>query len=253
MPQTGLVLQSAHKFEINTTPGAVATYAVLGAGLSSFEPSPNEEVAQDNYLDGNGFASSVVTGGQLIVSFSGHRKIGDPAQDYIYSKLLSLGSGRETDFIWTLPDGSKFAGPCTIANIEGPSGDANAKGELGFEIHFNGLPVFTPASADVTPPTVTVNPVDGATGFVATANIMWTFSEAIQASSVTGANFFITKADGTEVAGTLTIDAGKTVVTFDPTASLTALTDYVAIATKNIKDVAGNAMAANSVTNFKTA
>jgi hypothetical protein len=142
----GLLLQSQHLFEINTTPGTTpGTYARLGAGLNNFEPSLNEEIAQDVYLDGDGFATSTVTGGQLTISFSGHRKYGDPAQDFIFNNMFELGEGRETDFRWTLPDGTKIEGPCTIANIEGPSGDANAKGEISFEIHFNGKPTVTPA------------------------------------------------------------------------------------------------------------
>lgn len=142
----GLLLQSAHLFEINTTPGVTpGTYARLGAGLNNFEPSLNEEVAQDVYLDGDGFATSTVTGGQLTIAFSGHRKFGDPAQDFIFGNMLELGEGRETDFRWTLPNGDVIEGPCTIANIEGPSGDANTKGEISFEIHFNGKPTYTPA------------------------------------------------------------------------------------------------------------
>ncbi|WP_342045917.1 phage tail tube protein [Bacillus sp. OTU530] len=145
MSETGLLLQSKHLFEINTTPSGTATYARVGAGLNNFEPSNNEEVDQTAYLDGDGFASSDVTGAQLILTFSGHRKTGDVAQDFIFSKLLELGDGRKTTFRWTLPNGDKFEGPCTIANIEGPSGDANAKGEISFEIHFNGKPAFTEA------------------------------------------------------------------------------------------------------------
>jgi hypothetical protein len=146
MSDEGYVLQSEHMFEINTAPGTTpGTYARVGAGLNNFEPSNNEEVSQDTYLDGGGFAESEVTGAQLIITFSGHRKIGDPAQDFIFGKLLSIGSDRKTDFRWTLPNGDKIEGPCTIANIEGPSGDANAKGEISFEIHFNGKPTYTPS------------------------------------------------------------------------------------------------------------
>lgn len=114
--------------------------------------------------------------------------------------------------------------------------------------------VYTPLPRDTTAPTVTVVPADAATGVAVGANIVWTFSEAIQDSLVTEANFFVTKvSDGSLVAGALTINEAKTVVTFDPTANLTAATAYIAIATKNIKDVAGNPMATNSVTNFTTA
>lgn len=146
MSETGLLLQSKHKFEIDTTPtGGTPTYVTLAAGLNNFEPDNNEEVKQDTYLDGNGFATSTVTGAQLIIKFAGHRKTGDVAQDYIFTNLLELGKSRETTLRWTLPDGAKFEGPCTIANIKGPSGDANSKGEIGFELHFNGKPTYTAA------------------------------------------------------------------------------------------------------------
>jgi hypothetical protein len=144
----GLLLQSQHLFELNTTPGTQpGNYVRLGAGLNNFEPSFNEEVDQSTYLDGDGFGESDVTGAQLILTFSGHRKYGDPAQDFIFSKAFSLGEERKTDFRWTQPDGTIIEGPCTIANIEGPSGDANSKGEISFEIHFNGRPTVTPPGA----------------------------------------------------------------------------------------------------------
>lgn len=106
---------------------------------------------------------------------------------------------------------------------------------------------------DVTAPTATVVPADAATGVVATSTIQWTFSEAIQASDITAANFFIMMADGTQVDGALSIDNTHTIVTFTPGANLAALTDYIAIATTNVKDLAGNPLAAPSVTNFQTA
>lgn len=109
-------------------------------------------------------------------------------------------------------------------------------------------------AADTTPPTVTTTPIDGATGVSVSAPFIWTFSEAILASSVTPANFFVLKAsDGSLVAGNLAIDANHTTVTFTPSANLASLTDYIAIATINVKDINGNALAANSVTNFRTA
>jgi len=60
--------------------------------------------------------------------------------------LLELGPNRRADFRWTEPDGGGFGGECTVANISGPSGDAGAKGEISFEIHFNGKPEYTPAN-----------------------------------------------------------------------------------------------------------
>lgn len=107
-------------------------------------------------------------------------------------------------------------------------------------------------SPDTTPPTVTVVPADGATGVAVTADVVWTFNEAIQSALATDANFTLTKADGTAVAGVVTIGTNDTVVTFNPNASLDGSSTYIAIASKNVKDKSGNALAANSVTNFAT-
>ncbi|MBH8605989.1 major tail protein [Thermoactinomyces sp. CICC 10521] len=109
------------------------------------------------------------------------------------------------------------------------------------------------ASSDTNAPTVMVTPADGATGVAVTSNIVWTFDEPIQESTVTPANFFVVDSTGAEVAGTLSLSADKTTVTFDPTSDLTSATSYTAIATKNVKDLAGNSLAQNSVTNFTTA
>jgi hypothetical protein len=138
-------LMNEHGFNINTTPGVTpGTMALIAAGITNVEPNNNEEISQDKYLDGDGYGESDVIGAQTVLTFTGHRKYGDTAQDFIFSKMLELGSGRRTNFEWTEPDGGKFTGSCTIANITGPSGDAGAKGEISFEIHFNGKPVYTP-------------------------------------------------------------------------------------------------------------
>lgn len=111
-----------------------------------------------------------------------------------------------------------------------------------------------PAALDSTPPSVSsVDPTDGAPAVVVSSNIVWTFNEAIQDASVNSSNFILMKAsDGTTVAGTLSIDSTKKIVTLNPTVDLTAATAYIAVAT-NVKDLAGNIMAAPSITNFTTA
>lgn len=136
-------LMNEHTFEIETAP---STYSTLASGINNAEPANNEELSQDRYMDSDGFADTDVIGAQLTLAFTGHRKYGDAAQDYIFGKLLTLGSDRRTKFKWTEPDGGVFEGSCTIANISGPTGAAGAKGEVSFEIHFNGLPTYTPGT-----------------------------------------------------------------------------------------------------------
>lgn len=145
--EKGFLLQSKSLLEIDITPEEEEpTYARLARGISSFEPDPNEEIAQDNYLDGDGFGETDVTGAQLIVSVDGHRLYGDSAQDFIYGLQMELGPKRRTSFRLTMPDGAIFEGPCTIVNIAGPGGSAGEKGAISFEIHFSGKPEYTPPS-----------------------------------------------------------------------------------------------------------
>jgi hypothetical protein len=108
-------------------------------------------------------------------------------------------------------------------------------------------------STDTNAPTVTVVPADTATNVDITGNVVWTFNEAIKLSTIVAANFFVMKSDGTAVAGALSYNAAQTIITFNPTASLSAGADYIAIATKGVQDLNGNALAANSVVNFQTA
>lgn len=107
-------------------------------------------------------------------------------------------------------------------------------------------------SPDVAAPTVTVVPADGAIGQAVTVDIVWTFNEAIQSLYATNSYFMVVKADGTNVAGAITINAANTIVTFNPTASLDGGSTYIATASSAIKDVSGNALANPSVTNFAT-
>jgi len=108
-------------------------------------------------------------------------------------------------------------------------------------------------SPDVVAPTVTIVPVDTEGAFPKSNNIVWTFSEAILPSCVTASNFFVMIAsDGTPIVGVLSISTNDTVVTFNPTGDLTTVA-HIAIATTNVVDKSGNALAAINVSNFTAA
>lgn len=107
-------------------------------------------------------------------------------------------------------------------------------------------------AADTTPPTCTVVPADTATGVTVGANVVWTFSEALQTASVNTSSVFLIKSDGTNVAGAVTLvnNGASTTVTFNPNASLASAAEMIGICTTNVRDTAGNALAAPSITNF---
>jgi len=103
---------------------------------------------------------------------------------------------------------------------------------------------------DTTPPLVTSTfPVDTATGVAVNANILATFSEAMDPLTVTTSTF--TLKQGTTPVSGLVSYAGLT-ATFNPASNLTATTVYTATITTGVKDLAGNALAANFVWGFTT-
>lgn len=160
MSDIAFTLNYTNLYLINTTPGeAEKTWARIGAGINSVDWEGNEEVSQDAYYDGDGLSSSDVTGGQMVGTFEGHRKYGDPAQDYIASTLLDYGDGRKTDFRWIAPDGQILEGEVTIANVKPQGGDPNAKSDFGFELHFNGMPAYEAGDAAEFPEAVTCSAV----------------------------------------------------------------------------------------------
>lgn len=132
---------------------------------------------------------------------------------------------------------------------------------LTFIGHYDGSDLQTPPfkiyypkiAADTIAPTVSANIADAATGIMVGTNIVWTFSEPIQPPLVTSSNFIVMSSDGVSIAGTLNLNPDRTIVTFDPTANLAAATGYMAIVTTNVKDLAGNKLAATNVINFTTA
>ncbi|MFP3463300.1 Ig-like domain-containing protein [Arthrobacter globiformis] len=110
--------------------------------------------------------------------------------------------------------------------------------------------------ADTTAPTVTgTAPAAGATGAAVTANVTGSFSEAMDASTVTAGTF--TLRDGaTTVPAAVTYSSTNRVATLNPDASLAAGRTYTATirgGSSGVKDVAGNALASDRTWTFTTA
>lgn len=110
-------------------------------------------------------------------------------------------------------------------------------------------------SADSTPPTIsTIVPADSAAGVSIATTITITFSEALAYSTINSKNIFVTEVvSGAPVAGTLSVNAARTIVTFTPTSALTGATEYRTNVTTSVTDLAGNAIAAHNHKEFTTA
>lgn len=110
--------------------------------------------------------------------------------------------------------------------------------------------VWSFTTADSAAPTVALtNPANLATGVAFNANILATFSEAMDSGTITTTTFTLKQ-------GVTTVPGGVaytgTTATFNPTADLTADTIYTATITMGAEDVGGNALASNKVWTFRT-
>lgn len=109
----------------------------------------------------------------------------------------------------------------------------------------------TEAGADVTPPTVlSTVPANLATNVSVSANITASFSEAMNAATITAASFTLTQGVN-PVAGAVSYSG--TTATFNPNADLSFNTLYTATITVAATDVAGNALTVPVVWTFTTA
>lgn len=109
---------------------------------------------------------------------------------------------------------------------------------------------FTTADivVDAIAPTLTIVPLNAAVGVAIGAVVVWTFNKAILPSTMSADHFMLTKA-GVNIAGGLSINVANTIVTFTPTAALSAGV-HTAIATVGVRSASNVPLAAPSVTTF---
>lgn len=107
---------------------------------------------------------------------------------------------------------------------------------------------------DTTAPTISsVVPADSATAVAVTSTVVWTFDEALAYTTINANNFYLQKnSDDSLVAGTLSVDTTRKIVTFTPNENLEASTTYDAYVTGDVTDIYGNAFTAAD-TSFTTA
>ena len=108
----------------------------------------------------------------------------------------------------------------------------------------------SPSGDTVAPTVMSTNPMNGANSV---AIITASFSEAMNASTITPATFVVRGPGGTAVPGTVAYNTTTHIATFTPTNALAPSTTYTATITTGAKDTSGNALASNGVWTFSTA
>jgi hypothetical protein len=145
------------------------------------------------------------------------------------------------------PSSSLATNTAYTATIVG--GGSGVKDLAGNALAANKVWTFTTGTnSDATPPTViSVNPEDTVSNVCLSHTVNATFSEAMDPLTITGANFAVAGATGA-----VSYDAARFVATFTPDFNLAGNTNYTATVTTGVKDLAGNALAANKVWTFRT-
>ena len=114
----------------------------------------------------------------------------------------------------------------------------------------------TTVPPDNTPPTVSgMSPASGATGVQTGTTVQATFSEAMNAATINTSNFKLRDATNTLVAAAVSYDSATFTATLTPSSPLVRGTTYTATVkggSSGVKDVAGNALAADVSWSFTT-
>jgi methionine-rich copper-binding protein CopC len=111
----------------------------------------------------------------------------------------------------------------------------------------------TSSSTDTNPPIViSTYPTNTSAAVAINQSVNATFNKAMDAFTVSTANFTVTGPDGSNIVGTVAYLAGSDIATFTPTANLMTNTTYTNTIVTGVKDQAGNALATNYVWTFTT-
>ncbi|OOP56248.1 MAG: hypothetical protein AYP45_10060 [Candidatus Brocadia carolinensis] len=169
-------------------------------------------------------------------------------------KGTAIGSAGSGALVILTSDFKKITGMLTFTASLVDSRDVtiSPKNDLAYMTikNYNTVIYYPLPSQDTTPPTVTsTSPANGATNAAVSGNITATFSEAMDASTITTATFILNNG----VIGTISYNSSTKTATFNPNTDLSYSTTYTAKITTGAKDSAGNAMASNYTWSFTTA
>jgi hypothetical protein len=146
--------------------------------------------------------------------------------------------------------------------FDGPNG-VYRYGATGFptqtyqsENYWADIVFVTSIGPDTTPPQVTsVTPPAGSSAISTATSVTATFSENVNASTITSATFELRGPGSTLVASTLSYASGSNRATLQPTSSLATSTTYTATVRgglSGVKDTAGNSLPADVIWSFTT-
>lgn len=233
----GVFAVSNYGFKIGPA-GATKDQLMTVKDVNSLQPKVKSTIKNWSPMDQAGWERNLVTGKSMSMDMKGQRNYGDPGNDFIAGKLLSIGQDCNAVLEIDFPNGDELL--CNgVIDISSPFGGASTDADtLEWSYTVDGKPQYIPFGSE-TALTFSSVPVANATGVAITASPTLTFSNALSDYS----NVALVKAsDGSGVTFTPTLDNTGKILTLKPTVSLTAGTEYEIILA-GVKDLYGHALA----------
>ncbi|MCW6681612.1 hypothetical protein NHG29_01865 [Aerococcaceae bacterium NML160702] len=112
----------------------------LAEGIQTMEEESDVKSEKFEYYAHQGSSEEVVGSVSKKYKVTGHRLVGDSAQDEIAKKEWSTGDECIVWFKILEPDNTYYIGKATVLNVKVRSGDANGFAPFECEIAFNGKP-----------------------------------------------------------------------------------------------------------------
>jgi Ice-binding-like/Bacterial Ig-like domain len=195
-------------------------------------------------------ATGVLLNKLIVVTFS---KAMDPTTVTALTYSLNQGTTSVAGAVSTTSTTATFTptGGLAYSKVYTLTVTTGAKDLSGNALAVNYTSSFTTVDAPDTalPMVNATDPLNNATGITANKVVSLTFSEAMTASTINSTTFTL-KQGTNAVAGTVAYSG--LIATFTPTSALLGSTIYTATITTGAKDLAGNALAANTVWLFTT-
>lgn len=167
-------------FEIDTTPhGTSRTFVPVCDGFDNITEALNEQVQEYFSLCAKGYGFDEVVAIHPSFALTGVRKVGNPAQDFIFNNRFNLMAGRHTNLRYSEAnaDGTitRYTVDVTMKGVSSIGGASTAGAAVAVTFSFNGRPVVETVAPSAS---LTVQSVAGATSGTTVLTVVPTFPDA---------------------------------------------------------------------------
>lgn len=115
---------------------------VIIKDMESWSCSVDGEIVEWSPMDMKGWLRRLMTGKAISVAVNGKRHFGDPGNDYIASKALTIGQSSNTTGGIRFPNGDSLIFDCVVDVTDPFGGDSRDADPLSFSLLSDGKPTY---------------------------------------------------------------------------------------------------------------